>query len=63
MDERHFSYIRKLIEKKKKTLVETVNFLCNPVLIWRPTGGGLQNLANPVQNAYFFLANFFNIFK
>jgi hypothetical protein len=40
--------------KKKKPLGDIVNFLCNPVLIWRPTGGGLQNLANPVQNPKFF---------
>jgi hypothetical protein len=59
MGEHHFSYIRKL---KKKTLGETVNFLCNPALIWRPTGEGLQNLANPVQNPYLFLAIFFKIF-
>jgi hypothetical protein len=31
---------------------------CNPVLIWPPTGGGLLNLPNPVQNPYF-LGEFF----
>jgi hypothetical protein len=33
---------------------ETVELFCNPALIWPPTGGGLLNLPNPVQNPYFF---------
>jgi len=49
--------------KKKRTLGETVNFLCNPALIWRPTGEGLQNLANPVQNPYLFIGECFQKFQ
>ncbi len=40
---------------------ETVELFCNPALIWPPTGGGLLNLPNPVQNPYFFLAKFSQI--
>ncbi len=29
-------------------------FFLNPPLFWRPRGTGLLNLANPVQNPYFF---------
>ncbi len=36
--------------------------ICIPAFIWRPTGGGLLNMAKPAQNLYFF-DDFFKIFK
>jgi hypothetical protein len=40
---------------------KAIEFFCILALIWRPTGGGLLNLAKPAQYLYFYGHFFFKI--